>query len=112
MKCGIHGNWKDVQPEEVKGMAEKTTVRWLIKDAPNFQMRLFEVEKGGRIYPHSHPWEHEIFILSGRGKIRIGCETIEVKEGDFLLIPPNVEHEYWNTGEGVLRFLCLIPKNK
>ncbi len=107
-------NWKDVEAKEVpESMATKTTIRWLIepKDAPNFCMRIFEVMPGGVIKEHSHPWEHEIFVLKGKGKIRIGKEEYEVKEGDFIYIPPCKEHYYENLGDEPFTFICVIPKD-
>lgn len=97
-----------VIPED---MATGTTIRWLIAEADgarNFYMRLFKMEPGGHIKAHFHPWEHEIFILEGSGRVRIGSETYDVKEGYVVYIPPNVEHEYWS-GENGMRFLCIIP---
>ena len=38
--------------------------------APNFTMRHFEVAPGGRTPFHAHPWEHEVYVLSGTGKVR------------------------------------------
>lgn len=92
--------------------ARKTYIRRLISEedgAPTFTMRLFEVEVGGSIAPHHHPWEHEIFILEGEGKVKIGSKWYVVSEGYFIYIPPNVEHEYVNTGEKTLKFICVIP---
>ena len=96
-----------VVPEE---MASKTYIRWLIAEADgakNFYMRLFRVEPGGHIKSHFHPWEHEIFVIRGKGRVRIGRSTYNVGEGTFLYIPPNVEHEYWADEE--LWFICVIP---
>ncbi len=93
-------------------MATKTWIKWLIKGddgAPTFVMRLFTVESGGYIKPHHHPWEHEIYVLKGIGEIRIGSRIYRVTTGSFLLIPPNVEHEYRNIGKEDLEFLCMIP---
>ena len=106
-------NWKDVKAEEVPSdKATKTTIRWIFGpgEVPNFYMRVFEVEPGGEIFEHSHPWEHEIFILNGKGIIRINGKEIPVKEGDAIYIPPCSRHYYKNVGDEVLRFLCLIPK--
>ena len=74
-----------------------------------FSMRLFDVLPGGHIKAYHHPWEHEIFVLDGVGEVRIGNRVYRVTRGVFLYIPPNVEHEYWNRGDSVLRFLCMIP---
>ena len=112
--CGEKvGHYTEIKSAPVPpDAAEKTFIRWLIskKDgAPTFAMRLFDVEAGGKIAPHYHPWEHEIFILEGEGRIRIGSKWYDFTKGSFIYVPPNVEHEYINTGNGTLRFICVIP---
>ena len=47
-------------------------VRWLIGEgdkAPNFAMREFEVAPGGHTPKHFHDYEHEVYVLAGRGTI-------------------------------------------
>jgi len=112
--CGEKvGHYTDIIEENVQpDMASGTTIRWLIRKedgAPTFAMRLFKVSRGGHINAHKHPWEHEIFVLRGRGKVRIGSREYAVQQGYFLYIPPNIEHEYWNTGGEELEFICVIP---
>jgi len=112
--CGEKlGHYTEVKASLVPpDAARKTYIRWLIskKDgAPTFSMRLFEVEVGGSISAHHHPWEHEIYILDGEGKIRIGSKWYVIRDGTFIYVPPNVEHEYINTGNKVLKFVCVIP---
>jgi quercetin dioxygenase-like cupin family protein len=48
-----------LRPVNVEG-AEGVKMRWLIsqKEAPNFAMRLFELDKGGHTPLHTHPTEH------------------------------------------------------
>jgi len=88
--------------------AQKSFIRWLLADDNyNFFMRLFRIEAGGHINSHFHPWEHEIFILEGKGRIKIGTKIYNVEEGNFIYIPPNADHEYW--AESELKFLCIIP---
>ena len=92
--------------------AEKAWIKWLIsKDdgAPNFSMRLFELEPGGRTPLHSHPWEHEVFILSGRCRVILGDEERVVEPETAIYVPPNLTHSFLNIGSEKLRFLCLIP---
>ncbi len=106
------GHYTSVNAVKVgEDMATGTWIRWLIgkDDAPTFSMRLFEVEVDGHIKAHRHPWEHEIFILKGKGRIRINNRLYDVGEGYYIYIPPNVEHEYWNIGDSKLVFLCMIP---
>jgi len=99
---------KPVEPD----MAEKTWIKWLFSKEDSvltFAMRIFEVEPGGWIKPHHHPWEHGIYVLNGVGEIRIGSKVYRVSQGSYVYIPPNVEHEYWNRGGELLRFICVIP---
>ena len=110
----VHYSEVEEENVEMEGF-EGVTVRWLItKDdgAENFAMRCFEIRPGGRTAFHSHDWEHEVFILSGRGKVRCGNEERIVEAGYVVFIPANVSHSFENIGGDVLRFLCLIPYKK
>lgn len=92
--------------------AEKAWIKWLIsKDdgAPNFSMRLFELEPGGRTPLHDHPWEHEVFILDGKCKLILGEDEKVIGPGYAVYVPPNLKHSFINVGEGKLKFICLIP---
>ncbi|HDP26302.1 MAG TPA: cupin domain-containing protein [Deltaproteobacteria bacterium] len=99
--------------EELTGLDQTRGVgmRILIgKDhgADRFIMRRFSVDPGGFTPRHTHPWEHEIYILSGSGVIHVGHEHAEVSEGTAVFIPPGAEHQIL-AGESHLEFLCLIP---
>ena len=105
-------HYKDVTPEDAEEGATKLKVRWLITKemgAENFAMRLFEMELGGHSPYHSHIWEHEVFILEGEGVV-VG-EGLERKfsVGDVIFIPPKEKHQFINTGETIVKFLCLVP---
>jgi len=79
--------------------------------APNFSMRKFTVGKGGCSPYHTHPWEHEVYVLSGQGEVRFADGSKPVVPGDFALVPPNDEHQFVNTGEDIFEFLCMVPLN-
>ncbi len=89
-------------------------VRWLVDEscgAPNFAMREFEVAPGGYTPRHSHPYEHEIYVLEGQG-VAIEDETEHpISAGDFLLVTPDEIHQFRNTGSTPMRFLCLVPNS-
>lgn len=105
-------NYRDVEAKKAEEGAKGLKVRWLItKDtgAKNFAMRLFEMEPDGFSPLHSHPWEHEVFILRGEGIARGDEGERRFGEGDFIFIPPNEKHQLRNTGNTSVRFLCLIP---
>lgn len=91
---------------------EGTYIQWLISKfdgAPNFTMRRFTLEPGGRIGLHQHPWEHEIYILKGSGVAYNEEETVQVKMGDVVYIPGNEPHGYDNKGDEELMFICMVP---
>ena len=108
-------HYTSIEAEEVPSPAEGVKVRWLITEktgAPNFAMRHFLVEPGGSTPFHTHPWEHEAFILSGSGIVISNEGERPIKEGDVVFVPPDEEHQFRNTGEEELKFLCLIPLQK
>lgn len=106
---------EDVPTEKVElEDVSDTYIQWLItkekQGAPNFAMRRFVMKPGGRIGLHHHPWEHEIFILSGEGVV-MGPEGMEkhVVPGNFVFVPPDEIHGYRNDGTEDFVFLCMIP---
>jgi quercetin dioxygenase-like cupin family protein len=89
-------------------------VRWLVDEAqgaPNFAMRQFEVAPGGYTPKHSHPYEHEVFVLEGRGVVLEGDVEHPLVAGDFVLVTPGEVHQFLNTGAAPLKFLCLVPNS-
>lgn len=94
--------------------AEGCKVRWLVgksDGANNFSMRQFEVASGGFTPKHSHPYEHEVFVLKGEGIVLEGDVEHKIKSGDVLYVSPDEVHQFKNIGESSLEFLCLIPNS-
>lgn len=103
----------DSQPVDMEG-ANGCRVRWLIgeKDqAPTFAMRQFEVAPGGHTPCHSHPYEHEVFVLEGQGVVLEGETKHWLRAGDVVFVKPNEVHQFRNVGNQPLKFLCLIPNS-
>lgn len=80
--------------------------------APNFRMRLFEVEKGGCSPYHSHNYEHEVLILEGKGELLGEGKQFPLQPGDVVLVSSEEEHQFRNVGEQIFKFICLIPTKK
>ncbi len=102
-------DFHDVPEEPV---SEGITIRWVIgkpEGAPNFAMRVIEFQPGVVFEQHEHPFEHEIFVLEGEGMAEGPGGEVPMLPGVALYIPPDEIHGYRNTGEGVLRFICVIP---
>lgn len=92
--------------------AKNTSIRWLVgKDAgaPNFFLRQFELEPGGHTPFHNHPWEHEVYVLAGRGQINTNSEPRYLEKGFFGLVMPGEDHQFENIGDTPFTFLCIIP---
>ena len=85
-------------------------LRWLIthKDgAPTFSMRLITVKKGKETPAHSHDYEHEIYLISGKLEVTIG-EGKHVAERDhFVYIPSNIFHQMKAMDDS--KFICVVP---
>ena len=106
-------NHQNVKPRsvEMEG-AQGCTVRPLVSQddgAPTFAMRQFEVAPGGHTPRHFHPYEHEVFVLEGTGEVWEVDQPHPLKPGDVVLVKPDEVHQFRNTGQVPLKFLCLIP---
>lgn len=75
---------------------------------PNFSMRQFIVEPGGHSPRHSHDYEHEVFIVSGGGKVLLNGKEQPIREGDAVFVPADHEHQF-TAGSSGLKFLCFVP---
>ncbi len=79
------------------------------ENARNFHMRHFEVAPGGHTPHHQHDYEHEIVVLKGAGAAKSEQGERTFKAGDVIWVPANEMHQFRNTGDGPLEFICLIP---
>jgi quercetin dioxygenase-like cupin family protein len=67
------------------------------------------VAAGGHTPQHTHPYEHEVFILEGEGQVLEGDVAHPLRPGDVVYVRPDEVHQFRNTGSGPLKFLCLVP---
>jgi len=98
---------KEVNLQDTKGV----TMRILVgprHGAPNFHMRHFTIEPSGHTPLHKHPWEHEIYVLSGKGTVLTGEEHADLTKGISVFIPSGITHQI-HAGDTELEFLCMIP---
>ena len=103
-------HYRQVPPEDA---AEGVSMRLIIgpqEGAPFFNMRLFEVQPGQATPYHDHWWEHEAFVLSGQGLVRTEGHELPIGPQSAVFVPGNERHQFRNTGDGILRFLCLVPQ--
>jgi quercetin dioxygenase-like cupin family protein len=101
-------------PAEVYGdEAPGVTVRWIIDEekdgAPVYVLRVIEVAPGGHTPDHTHPFEHENYVIEGIGRVQIDGAWHDVNVGDVVFVPPNTQHTYVNAGDTTFKFLCGVP---
>ncbi|MGI6207277.1 MAG: cupin domain-containing protein [Anaerolineae bacterium] len=103
-------DYQEVRPEPA---AEGVTMRVVIgprEGAPFFNMRVFEVQPGAGTPHHSHWWEHEVFVLAGTGVVAGEQGETPIAAGSTVLVRGGESHHFTNTGQDVLRFICLVPQ--
>ena len=71
----------------------------------------FEVPPGRTAFPYHYHCANEeaVYVLEGKGTLRVGKDTIEVGPGDWITFPvgPDHAHQLTNTGTSPLRYLCM-----
>ncbi|MCW4048127.1 MAG: cupin domain-containing protein [Candidatus Bathyarchaeota archaeon] len=108
-------DYTEIENQDVPSPAEGVKIRWLINEkqgAPNFAMRRFEVAPGGMTPYHTHDWEHEVYVLEGDAVAVSKDGETKIGPGSVVLVDPNEEHNFKNTGDKTFVFLCMIPLQK
>jgi quercetin dioxygenase-like cupin family protein len=101
-------------PEEGINRSYKpgVSIRYLILEefgAPNFEMRYFELERGMVTSMDLHEFEHEVFVLRGRGKLFLAGNEYDLRPHDAVLIEGNEQHQLSQDGDEPFGFLCIVP---
>jgi len=102
---------KAAEPQ-TKGDNVGTVLRRLIAEeegAKVFSMRLITIDPDGKIGLHEHPWEHEIFVVRGKGRVFTEGKTEDLSPGNYVWIPPSEKHGFENVDSEPLEFVCCIP---
>jgi quercetin dioxygenase-like cupin family protein len=104
---------QDFRDAKAQSVYDGVTMRVVIgpdDGAPYFTMRVFELEAGRTSPHHSHWWEHEVFVLSGQGIVKTEQGDVPISHGSTVFVPGGEMHQFRNTGDDILRFICLIPQ--
>ncbi len=68
--------------------------------------------KSNTIEEHVDPVEEIYLIFKGNGRMTVGSETKEVKEGDAIWIPVGEPHALENTGDNEIFVLVVAAYRK
>ena len=105
-------SYKDVSPTGYQAAPEGVQIREMITaqdGAPNFAMRVFDVQPGASTPYHTHAWEHEVYIISGTGRVRTEGKETPFKPGDSVYIAPNEQHCFLADPATPVQMICCIP---
>ncbi len=101
--------YRDTKPtQELPGVVKREVIN-ANDGAPNYCMRVFDVEPGSSTPSHSHAWEHEVYVLSGQGEVVGEQGEKPLAKDSVVFVPPNEHHCFVNNGKEILRFICVIP---
>ena len=70
---------------------------------------LVHTEPGKGPALHKHPYEEVFIVQEGEVTFVVGTETLTVKRGNVVIVPPETPHKFTNTGTTALRQLSIQP---
>ena len=73
------------------------------------EVSLNELPAGAAVpFVHSHRKNEEIYgILSGKGKVTLDGETVELQAGDWLRVSPEAKRQFAAADESAMSFVCI-----
>ncbi|MBN1298790.1 MAG: cupin domain-containing protein [Actinobacteria bacterium] len=77
------------------------------KDSKNLNLGIVDFNKNSTALNHRHDVEEALFVLSGKGKIKIGPETFDLEKNDFAYIPAKTDHQVI-TGDQRIKILFIF----
>ena len=115
-------NWQGVAPTEYAnansdgaGRSWRDTKRHIIKgreEGGRFDVRYFEVGKGGFTSLEKHDHIHSVICVRGSGYAIVGLDVHDIEEFDHIYVPPETAHQFVNTGEDPFGFLCIVDSER
>ncbi len=73
-----------------------------IPPATEFRIHITRFPSGAGADPHTHEWEHAMYIMQGTGKVVIDGEEAIVKPGMLAFVPKLGVHSISNIGQDEL----------
>lgn len=104
-------HYMDVPLEDAGEESRGLRVRWVLgpKTGPKkCYMRIFELEPEGHSPLHSHPGEHSIIVLEGRGTAAGEDGEAPIAGGSCIHVPGGKTHQIRNTGPNPMVFVCVL----
>ncbi len=77
-----------------------------------FELRYFELARGGYSSFEKHKHIHFIIVLRGAGKAVVGDHVFNLAPLDLLYVPPNTPHRWINEYDEPFGFLCPVDAER
>lgn len=62
-------------------------------------------------FVHAHQQNEEVyFVVSGSGYVELDGDKVELKQGDFIKIDPEVKRQFFASSNEALTFVCIQTK--
>jgi quercetin dioxygenase-like cupin family protein len=101
------------KPYPVYGDGDKKVLKQILvgpRDGFEGYLREFTLQPGANSPYHRHDWYHVVYVLEGSGFVKIDETEHPILPGSAVHAPAGATHGFFNTGEGPMRFLCLVPE--
>jgi len=111
-KKAVVRNMAEVLWENPPGHSPGATSKMLVRpETAGSQMvdfRISTYQPMSHVEPHRHKVQEQIYhVIEGEGLMELDAKKAVVRPGDFVFIPPGVEHAVHNTGCGDLTFFVV-----
>ncbi|OJV66351.1 MAG: cupin [Clostridiales bacterium 38-18] len=110
----VVGNFNELLASEITSPeAKNAAMKVLVSPKEGWDgyvMRVIELENEGYSPKHQHNWPHINYVIEGNGTLLIGDTLHELKPGSYAYVPANTLHQFSNVGEGMLKFICIVPE--
>jgi quercetin dioxygenase-like cupin family protein len=80
--------------------------------AANFALRYFALAPGAVSSLDAHAHDHGVYVVHGRGRVRLGDVEHALGAGDVVYVAPHEPHEFAAAAEEPLGFLCVVPARR
>ncbi len=104
--------WDGVTPERYAATGARHVLIGPNDAAANFALRYFALPPGTESTLDTHAHDHGVYVLHGRGRVRLGDAEHPLGPGDVVYVSPHEVHCFTADGAGPLGFLCVVPARR
>jgi ribulose-bisphosphate carboxylase large chain len=81
-------------------------------ESTDFDLRYFEIERGGFSSLEQHQHTHVIIVARGQGEVLIGEKVYTINTNDVLYIKPMTTHQLKNRQQEPFGFYCIVDHKR